>query len=160
MTLNMNKKRMSVKFTSAKTIYKISITNRQYIYIYIYISKLMGRMFNNGSGDLGSIPSRVIPKTLKMVLDTSLLRRTHQKYLLKNVRIIAPWLQNLKLSKHNRRPLSRVIRRLPLQSLLHKHVKEGSTPSPGLLHFTLDMYLIMLFVNQGHNGNTWYHVPF
>ena len=27
-------------------------------------------MFANGLGDLGSIPRRVIPKTLKMVLDT------------------------------------------------------------------------------------------
>ena len=33
---------------------------------------LVGRVFANGSGDLGSIPGRVIPKTLKMVLDTSL----------------------------------------------------------------------------------------
>ena len=30
-------------------------------------------MFANGLGDLGSIPGRVIPKTFKMVLDTSLL---------------------------------------------------------------------------------------
>ena len=34
---------------------------------------LVGRVFANGPGDLGSIPVRVIPKTLKMVLDTSLL---------------------------------------------------------------------------------------
>ena len=34
---------------------------------------LVGRMFANGLGDLGSIPGRVIPNTLKMVLDTSLL---------------------------------------------------------------------------------------
>ena len=34
---------------------------------------LVGRVFANGLGDQGSIPSRVIPKTLKMVLDTSLL---------------------------------------------------------------------------------------
>ena len=33
----------------------------------------VGRVFANGPGDLGSIPGRVIPKTLKMVLDTSLL---------------------------------------------------------------------------------------
>ena len=33
----------------------------------------MGRVFANGLGDLGSIPGRVIPKTFKMVLDTSLL---------------------------------------------------------------------------------------
>ena len=31
------------------------------------------RVFANGAGDLGSIPGRVIPKTLKMELDTTLL---------------------------------------------------------------------------------------
>ena len=35
-------------------------------------NRLVGRLFANGPGDLGSIPGRVIPKTLKMVLDTSL----------------------------------------------------------------------------------------
>ena len=34
---------------------------------------LVGRVFANGPGDMGSIPGRVIPKTLKMVLDASLL---------------------------------------------------------------------------------------
>ena len=33
---------------------------------------LVGRVFSNSPGDLGSIPGRVIPKTLKMLLDTSL----------------------------------------------------------------------------------------
>ena len=37
----------------------------------------VGRVFANGPGDLGSILGRVIPKTFKMVLDTSLLN-THQ----------------------------------------------------------------------------------
>ena len=32
-----------------------------------------GRVFANGPGDMGSIPGRVLPKTLKMVLDASLL---------------------------------------------------------------------------------------
>ena len=32
----------------------------------------MGRVFAYGPGDLASIPDLVIPKTLKMVLDTSL----------------------------------------------------------------------------------------
>ena len=35
-------------------------------------TQLVGREFASGLGDLGSIPSHVIPKTLKMVLDTSL----------------------------------------------------------------------------------------
>ena len=34
---------------------------------------LEGRVIANGPGDRGSIPGRVIPKALKMVLDTSLL---------------------------------------------------------------------------------------
>ena len=38
---------------------------------------LVGRVFANDPGDLGSIPGHVLPKTLKMVLDTSLLN-THQ----------------------------------------------------------------------------------
>ena len=37
------------------------------------------RVFANGPGDLGSIPGRVIPKTLKMELDTSLLNTQHYK---------------------------------------------------------------------------------
>ena len=40
---------------------------------------LLGRVFANGPGDLGSIPGRVIPKTLKMVLDTSLLNTQQYK---------------------------------------------------------------------------------
>ena len=39
---------------------------------------LVGRVFTSGMGDLGSIPGRVIAKTLKMVLDTFLLNP--QKY--------------------------------------------------------------------------------
>ena len=38
---------------------------------------LVDRVFTNGPGNLDSIPGRIIPKTLKMVLDTSLLD-THQ----------------------------------------------------------------------------------
>ena len=39
----------------------------------------MGRVFANGPEDLGSIPDRIIPKTLKMVLDTSLLNTQQYK---------------------------------------------------------------------------------
>ena len=42
-----------------------------------------GRVFANGPGDRGSIPGRVIPKTLKMVLDTSLLNTQHYKVCIK-----------------------------------------------------------------------------
>ena len=37
------------------------------------------RVFAIGPGDLGSIPGRVIPKTLKMELDTTLLNTQHYK---------------------------------------------------------------------------------
>ena len=39
----------------------------------------MVRVFANGPGDLGSIPGRVIPKTQKMVFDTSLLNTQQYK---------------------------------------------------------------------------------
>ena len=39
--------------------------------------------------------------------------------------------------------------RLPFRKLLHQGVGEGATPFPGLLHFTLEPYLIMLSVKQG-----------
>ena len=40
---------------------------------------LVRRVFANGLGDMGSIPGRVIPKTLKMVLDTFLLNTRQYK---------------------------------------------------------------------------------
>ena len=40
---------------------------------------LVCRVFVNGPGDLGSLPGCVIPKTLKMVLDTSLLNTQQYK---------------------------------------------------------------------------------
>ena len=43
----------------------------------------MGRVFSNGPVDLGSIPGRVIPKTLKMVLDTSFLNTQQYKVCIK-----------------------------------------------------------------------------
>ena len=44
---------------------------------------LVGRVFVNSLEDLVSIPGRVIPKTLKMVLDTSLLNTQQYKLRIK-----------------------------------------------------------------------------
>ena len=49
-----------------------------YMYLYIYRG-LVGRVFANGLEDRGSIPGRVKPKTLKMVLDISLLNTPQYK---------------------------------------------------------------------------------
>ena len=46
----------------------------------------MSRVFTNGQGDWDSIPSRVLPKTQKMVLDTTLLSTQYNK-----VRIRVKW---------------------------------------------------------------------
>ena len=65
--------------------FSLSLSLSIYIYIYITITPpehpidLMGRVFANGPGDLGSIPGRAIPKTFKMVLDTSLLNTQQYK---------------------------------------------------------------------------------
>ena len=56
------------------------------VYKIIFLDRLivpMGRVFANGLGDLGSIPGRVIPKTLKMVVDTSLLSTQQYKVRIK-----------------------------------------------------------------------------
>ena len=44
---------------------------------------LVSRVFANGPGDPSSIPGRVTPKTLKMVLDTSLLNTQQYKVRIK-----------------------------------------------------------------------------
>ena len=44
---------------------------------------LMSRVFANGLGGRSSIPSRVIPKTQKMVLDAALLNTQHHKVRIK-----------------------------------------------------------------------------
>ena len=77
-------------------IYKYIFT---YIYIYIDTHKnnwligLVGRVFANGPGDLDSIPGRVIPKTLKMVLDTSLLNTQQYKVNIKG-KVKQSWERN------------------------------------------------------------------
>ena len=43
----------------------------------------VGRVFANGSGDLGSITGCIIPKTLKMVLDTCLVNTQRYKVRIK-----------------------------------------------------------------------------
>ena len=59
-------------------IYKL-FTYNSYIYIYKPDIGMMVRVFTNGPGDLRSIPGRDIPKTQKMVFDTSLLNIQHYK---------------------------------------------------------------------------------
>ena len=44
-----------------------------------WLISLVGRVYANGPGYLGSVPSHIISKTLKMVLDTSLLNTQQYK---------------------------------------------------------------------------------
>ena len=46
--------------------------HRKILAFYSFIIGLVGRGFANCPGDLDSVPGQVIPKTSKMVLDTSL----------------------------------------------------------------------------------------
>ena len=52
--------------------------------VYLALIGLVDRVFANGLGDLVSIPGQVIPKTLKIVLDTSLLNTQHYKVHIKD----------------------------------------------------------------------------
>ena len=51
-------------------------------------------------------------------------------------------------------------RRLLFQLLLHRGVGKGTSPFPGLLHFTLDPYLIVMSAEQDsikyHFLSLWY----
>ena len=46
---------------------------------FLPLNGLVGGVFANGPGDLGSIPGHIIHKTLEMVLDTTLLNTPHYK---------------------------------------------------------------------------------
>ena len=59
---NLKEKKVGYKINSLQTMKSFQITY-----------SLVGRVFTNGSGDLGSILGRDTPPTLKMVLVTSLL---------------------------------------------------------------------------------------
>ena len=67
--------------TKARNWKSTSIVNNISIASYMCnrLIDLVGRVFANALGDLGSIPGRVIPKTLKMVLDTPLLNTQRYK---------------------------------------------------------------------------------
>ena len=69
---------MAFQFFSFFTEQILEITYTSTCYLYRLIC-LVGRVFANGPGDRDSIPGHVIPKTLKMVLDTSLLNTQQYK---------------------------------------------------------------------------------
>ena len=53
------------------------------VLVYYWKNWLVGRVFTNGLGDLGLIPGCVMPKTLRMVLETSLLNTQQYKVCIK-----------------------------------------------------------------------------
>ena len=61
----------------------------------------MDRVFTNGPGDMGSIPGRVIPKTLKMVLEITLMVSSNHSYLIIiiNKQVIIFYAKNLPLDQ-------------------------------------------------------------
>ena len=62
---------------------ELFIITESFTYLHNWLIGQMGRVFTNGLGDLGSILGCVIPKTLKMVLDPSLLNTQQYKVCIK-----------------------------------------------------------------------------
>ena len=62
----------------------ISPRNMWQIILSLLAHWLSGRVFTNGPGDRGSISGQVIPKTQKVVLDTSLLNTQQHKVCIKD----------------------------------------------------------------------------
>ena len=54
------------------------------MFIYVYCWSVSEKIGANGTGDLDSISGHVIPKTLKMVLDTSLFNIQQYKVCIKS----------------------------------------------------------------------------
>ena len=74
----------ALPYTSCSSYWKgclqVALDYNRLIYLHInQLIGLVGTAFANGPGDQGSIPGRVIPKTLKMVHDTSLLNTQQYK---------------------------------------------------------------------------------
>ena len=70
--------------TNWTTEYRNAHCRIKYWYLLLHrLIGLVGSVFANGPGDLGSIPGRVIPKNLKMVLGTSLLNTQQYKVRIK-----------------------------------------------------------------------------
>ena len=85
----------------------------------------VGRVFPNGPGDLGSIPGHIIRKTLKMVLDTSLLNTQQYKVRIKG-KVEQSWERSSALS------YTLVYQLLKREPSDHHRLK-----SPTLLFFTI-----------------------
>ena len=73
------KKTTTKEFSESMLIHR-NLTKRSYFHCLKFVLQNIpneGLIF--GPGDLGSIPGRVIPRTLKMVIDTSLLNTQQYK---------------------------------------------------------------------------------
>ena len=65
------------------TLWSAGTAKSTILLVLFFMYWLFGLVFANGPGNLGSIPGRVIPKTLKMVLDTTLLNTQQYKVRIK-----------------------------------------------------------------------------
>ena len=84
-------KKIQIKKTNKKQYSLFSIlqdnnlnwSTRDLLIYWDLLIGLVAREFNNGQVDQGSIPTRVIPKTQKMVLDATLLNTQNYKVCIK-----------------------------------------------------------------------------
>ena len=79
---------VSFQYSQALVIFLLSKLSDSFLIwqFYRFCNRAMGlmsRVFANGTGDRGSIPDRVIPKTPKMVLDAAFLNTRHYKVRIK-----------------------------------------------------------------------------
>ena len=85
------KKKITTNKNPIHSICEISVHTNIHLFICLsvclsvsipnWLIGLVGKVFTNGLGDLGSIPGRIIPKTLKMVLDTPCLTLSNIRYI-------------------------------------------------------------------------------
>ena len=112
-------------------------------YIYIYLAHLSsGESVRKWSGKHGFNPSRMIPKTQKMVLDASLLNTEHYKVRIKG-----------KLEQSGER--SRVLP-LHLRVVAIEKGAFGSSSTTGRLLYLLTIYIYHIYIGHIFWSAVWY----
>ena len=70
---------LELSFTRTSYLITVNKSSLSSYYPHIWAIGLISRVFANGPGDLGSIAGLVIPKTIKIVLDATLLYTQYYK---------------------------------------------------------------------------------
>ena len=126
---------MNIQGFGLAGFYGISIIVGNLMPFYTYKDRLIGLVVRVFANSPGSIPGRDIPKTLKMVLDTSLLSTQHYKVRIKG-KVEQSWERSSALNLH----------------LGVVAIEKGAfrSPSTTVANFTFTLYIYIKYMISEH----------